>query len=69
MVSIKKSTTINPGEDIEEKETSSLLMGMKVRNPQRRSGQRFIKKTPNPLTLLVGTQTSTTTMENSVEIT
>ena len=30
MVSIKKSTTINAGEGLKEKEPSSLLVGMKV---------------------------------------
>ena len=30
MVSIKKSTTINAGEGMKEKEPSSLLVGMKV---------------------------------------
>ena len=30
MVSIKKSTTINAGEGMEEKEPSSLLVGMKA---------------------------------------
>ena len=43
MVSTKKSTTISAGEDIEGKEPSSLLVGIKVGNPRRRTEKRLIK--------------------------
>ena len=38
-----KKFTINAGENIEEKEPSSLLVGIKAGNPRRRTEQRFIK--------------------------